>query len=422
MKTLNLLIMFTLVARVAIGANLVELQQQALENRPAVEGARLNLERRRQNEEIARSAYYPSVDLSFSHTRLDEDSAYEDSSNSTAAAAVTWNLFAGFRDKYILQAAGQLRNAESARLQGVRQDIQLRVAQRYLSIFDRQASLQVAQDSYTTLLKTYQDAENRFAVGLLKKNDLLKFKVDLDNAVITRQKAAAELSKAVHLLQREVGADVELGQLSFDEFQQLPKLAAREDYEEKMLQIRSEIKALEELGQAAAASELAEKASYYPRVDLSSSYRRYDDGPADDDEFRTQLVVSINLFDGFSKQNRLSRAKLESLAVGHELEELKSDLKTALENLFLMYQVATDNVEVTGNSIKQAEENVRVTKLSYQEGIATESDLLDAIANLSRARYSYVAAKRDVFANYFDIIRAVEGFTAYSVKQETVGQ
>jgi hypothetical protein len=33
----------------------------------------------------------------------------------------------------------------------------------------------------------------------------------------------------------------------------------------------------------------------------------------------------------------------------------------------------------------------------------------DAIANLSRARFNFVAAKSEGFANYFQIVRAVEG-------------
>lgn len=426
MKMLNFIIVFVLLAQAASGASLADLQQLALDNRHVIERARLSLEQSRQSEEIARGAYYPSVDLSFTHTRLDESSAVEGLQRSTAGATLTWNLFAGFRDKYNLRSAGLLRSAEAYRLQGIQQDIQLAVALRYLSIFDRQANLQVEQDFFSTLSKVYQDAENRFNVGLLKKNDLLKFKVDLDNAVITQEKAASELAKAVHLLQREVEADVQLEQLSFDEFKQLPSVADHEKYEAEMLQNRSEIKVFEELALAATAQVLAEKSRYYPRVDLTSSYRRYDDdlvggGPADDDEFRTQLLLSMNIFDGFGKKYRLSRAKLETQAIDHDLEELKSDLKTVLKNLFLDYEVAAENVEVAGSSIRQAEENERVTRLSYQEGLATESDLLDAIAKLSRARYNHVAATSEVFANFFNITRAVEGFAKNPVRRKTGG-
>jgi len=46
--------------------------------------------------------------------------------------------------------------------------------------------------------------------------------------------------------------------------------------------------------------------------------------------------------------------------------------------------------------------------VAYEEGATAESDLLDAIANLSRAKSNFVAAKSEGFANYFQIVRMVE--------------
>lgn len=84
--------------------------------------------------------------------------------------------------------------------------------------------------------------------------------------------------------------------------------------------------------------------------------------------------------------------------------------KPSLPTLFLTIRSGSENVTVAQSSIEQAKENLRITRMSYKEGLEKESDLLDAITNLSRAKYNYVAAKGEVFANYFKITRAVEGF------------
>ena len=68
------------------------------------------------------------------------------------------------------------------------------------------------------------------------------------------------------------------------------------------------------------------------------------------------------------------------------------------------------NVEVAREDIKHAEENLRITQLKYKEGLQRESDLLDAVTNLSRARYNEVAVIRTVFENAFRITRMVESF------------
>jgi outer membrane protein len=72
--------------------------------------------------------------------------------------------------------------------------------------------------------------------------------------------------------------------------------------------------------------------------------------------------------------------------------------------------VSLDNINVADENIKHAKENLRVTQLKYNEGLQRESDLLDAITNLSRARYNYVSVNRGAFLNHFQILRMVEGF------------
>ncbi len=405
-----------LMANTAYGANLVELQQMALKNREVIDRFKANLKVSEKDEIIARSNYYPSFDVSYAMNALDERTLFEERENSAVVGALTWNLFAGFGDKYNIKSARLLSQAEAYRLKGIEQDIKLLVALRYLSIRTFKANLQVAEDSYNTLLKIYKDSQSRYDVGLIRKNDLLQFKVDLDDAEITRKKAQADLKKSVQLLQREIDAVVEIDQLAFTEFDQLPILADYTEYEEEMFENRSEIKVLEETEQAIHAQVKTERARYFPRVDLTSSYSKFNEdlvigrGLDSDEEIRTQLVVSMNLFDGFDKKSRVHRTQLQAQTIGHDLEELKQDLTTQLKNLFFDYEVSFENVDVAESSITQAEENLRITQLSYKEGLDTESDLLDAIANLSRAKGNLIAAKSEVFANYYNITRAVEGF------------
>jgi outer membrane protein TolC len=412
MKIFNLVLGFILISGVVQAADLAELQEQALANRAVIKRYIADLEQSREEATLARSALYPSFDLAYTATWLDEASLYEDKQTSTASGTISWNIFAGFQDKYNIKSAALLHQAESYRLQGARQDIKLAVALRYLEIYNRQANLKVAEDSFSTLGKLSEDAVNRFEVGLINKSEMLKFKVDLDNAVIARKKARAELDKSIALLQREIGVEVDPAQLLFAEFTDLPDLSDQAAYEEEMLNKRSEIKLLEETLGAAAMQVKVARAGYYPRVDLAGIYSKYDNdalSTTNDDEIRTRLTLSMNIFDGFAKKSRMGAAKHAEQGLRYDLEEVKRDFKVQLGNLFLDYRVSDDNVVVAANSIEQAEENLRVNRLAYEEGVAKESELLDAITNLSRARFNFVAAKSEGFANYFQIIRSVEG-------------
>jgi len=118
----------------------------------------------------------------------------------------------------------------------------------------------------------------------------------------------------------------------------------------------------------------------------------------------------MNLFDGFSRESAISKARLTVREIQYDLAELQNTLDTDLANLFIDYKVSMANVEVAREDIKHAEENLRITQLKYKEGLQRESDLLDAVTNLSRARYNEVAVIRAVFENAFRITRMVEGF------------
>lgn len=416
MKLLNILLIILCLFSVTYAESLTELQETALSKRKVIERYKANVDRAKKNISIARSGYYPSVDVSYTANNVDADVVTEAEENSVLYGAFTWNLFAGFRDKYNISSAKLLHKVEIHKLKGIRQDIKFDVAQYYLNIFEQQANLQVTEDAYTTLLKAYQDETYRYNMGMINKNDLLSIKVDLDHAELNLKKAKVNLKKSIFSLQRQIDADVQVDTFTFAEFNTLPTSDPLSTVTERMLTNRSDIRVYEDSMNAAEMNVKSAKSAIYPQVKWVSSYQKYDDdyingnGDADIDETRHQIVVSMNLFDGFGKYNQIDSAKLEAKGLRYDLYELKRDLITELKNTFLDFEVSGENAAVSKESIKQAEENMRITQLSYKEGISNTSDLLNAITNLSRARYNYVAAKKDVFNNYYKILRSEEAF------------
>lgn len=397
--------------------DLAEMQALALNNRQVVQQYMTSLEQSEKDIVLAKGGYYPSVDIGYTANSLNEVTlSGEAKENSKAVGRVSWNIFSGFRDKYNVQSAEKQREVAQYQLEGIRQDLQLNVALAYLTVSERLANRKVAEAAYQTLEKVYQDGESRFQVGLIGKNDLLKFRVDYDNADITLKAADAGLKTSVNGLSRQVGSEIKLVDLDFADFKDLPPVINKDEYLRKMLGERSEIKALESVIDATKAKSEAELSGYYPKVDLVGSYSNYDDdyingnGSVNEDELRAQLVLSMNLFQGFTTEATVARARLETRSVQYELEELKNGLVTDLNNLYIDFEVSLENVVVAKRSIEQAEENLRITQLKYNEGLERESDLLAAITNLSRAKYNYVAVLQTVFLNNFQLIRMVDGF------------
>jgi len=416
MKLFSCVLALLLGSSSAYGLDLSTMQDMALENRQVIKRYMTSLEQSGQDLIFAKGGYYPSVDIGYTGNALDEASAIEASENSYIHGSIRYNLFSGFRDKYNVHSAEMLQQVEAYKLDGIRQDIQLTTALSYLAVYERLANKKVAESAFETLGKVYRDGESRYQVGLIGKNELLKFRVDYDNADITLKAAGAGLQKSVITLSREVGARLQFAELDFKDFQELPPRINRDDYMETMLSSRSEINALEAAISANDSRMAAEKGGYFPRLDVIGRYQRYDDeiingnGEDVEDELRAQLELKMNLFQGYRTEATVVRAKLESRSLSYDLEELKDGFKQDLENLYIDFEVSLENVEVANRSIEQAEENLRITQLKYDQGLQRESDLLDAITSLSRAQYNYVAVVRTVFQNNFRLTRMIDGF------------
>lgn len=415
MKSVTIMIVLLLAPlSMAYGVDLASLQAEAIKNRQVIQRYQNNLEKSISDERIAKSGYYPSVNIAYTANALDEASLLEDKENSVFYSALSLNLFAGFKDKYNIKSASLLRQVESYKLNGMEQDIKRNVALKYLQVYGRQANLKARQDTYNTLQRVYEDGEKRNQVGLIDNNALLKFKVDLNFAAIQVKTAQAELDKSLLLLRRETNSTVNLSELSFQEFESMPELTSYEKSEKEMLERRSEIKVLNEMvGIYESQAEMA-RAAYYPQLDFTASYQNYDNdyvnGAGDNsvEESRAQLVLSMNLFSGFSSQQTIAKMEIEQRSAALDLIELKQDLKAGLKSLYLDYKVSLDTVKAALLNIEQAKENLRITRLKYNEGLQTESELLDAVSTLSRADYNHVEVVMALYSNYYGILRMVE--------------
>ena len=404
----------------SVGATTLEaLQKAACDNRALVKQYRTDLEAGRETVRRAKGEFLPALDAEYTLNRLNHDTyAGETRENDTFTIAGSWNLFAGFRHHYDLEAAlGRVRMHEF-QLASVRQDICLDVALQYLAVYKALENLKVTGRQVALYQDRLREIGLKVDVGVLKKTDLLKVKVELDNALQDKRRADAAVAAGMNRLAFETGLPLDRGALDFSTFGRLPPpVACQAECEALLLKNRSDLSALTEAMAAAGMDVAASRASLYPQVDLSLSYSGHtqddffmESFESSHDEVRCQAVVSMNLFDGMKKYAVTRQARLSQEKIRHEITELSEELKTSLANTLINMTVALDNLEAARTGTEAAEENLRITDLAFGQGIGTSSDVLDAIFNLSRARFNLVTARTDLFDNHFRLKRLLETF------------
>lgn len=398
------------------GYNIETLTGKALENRELVKSYKYGQKQAELGVSVEKGDFLPSLDAGYKANKLDEDSAFEAEENSEFAVSITQNLFKGFKDKNEYEIASLNKDIADLRLFSVKQDIALEVSTAVLGVFEAESQKKVAEDAFKAYVEKYENTKLKYSIGVAKKRDLLIMKVEKDDSAQKLTKAENEVLKALNNLKRITGTELKVESIDFMDFNGKPVFNPFSDYEKEVVLKRSDIRILKaEIDKSRFSKKLA-RAAYYPSLDLilakkftSKEYSAWD-SDSGEDESRVQLKMEMNIFDGMKKQNKVDQAFMAEKKADMELKELEKNLLNRLENLLLDAKTAEKNLDVANEGIKEAEENLRITELSFDNGVATATDVLDSIYYLSRARTNRIKAKAALYTTWFNVKRLIADY------------
>lgn len=319
-------------------------------------------------------------------------------------------LFTGFglESQYMANKVGlkiSQYQMEEARLNLVR-DVQIT----YLQTLLGEKLVQVARDNVASLQVQRKNAESNYQQGVAAQNDVLKADVALAEAVQQERNTVKQLivlrSNLNQLMDIDLQQKVELAGIE-EKTYDVPDLnqlyTVAEDKRPEFLAIKASLKQAEY-------SRTAAESRYYPRVSaFAQYYREGEDFLANTNPYANNENASVgvrvdwNLFEG--GKTRASELEWEYRIKG--IEERRDDLlqkiRLQVENALEQLKVAGANIETSRASVKQAEENDRITTLQYKEQVAIFLEVLNAQVFLAQTRadfyqalYGYEIAKAEL--------------------------
>ncbi|HXY62273.1 MAG TPA: TolC family protein, partial [Nitrospirota bacterium] len=130
----------------------------------------------------------------------------------------------------------------------------------------------------------------------------------------------------------------------------------------------------------------ASQAEYLPTLYLSGGYayteNKYQVYPGN---WSLMAGVNINLFAGGATSSKVSIAMSELRSLKLTRDKMLDSIRLAVENAYLDLQSSQQKIEVTKTAITSAQENLRLQRLRYHEGVATATDELDAVTLMTTA-------------------------------------
>ena len=136
------------------------------------------------------------------------------------------------------------------------------------------------------------------------------------------------------------------------------------------------------------------KSAYFPTIALFGKQTLYAHNLPRNLMPRTLIGIGFtwNIFDGLNREAdvRVSRLTKETLAL--EKEKVENTLDVMVQEIYSQLQEAKDEVNTLQTTIAMSEELLRIRRKSFEEGMATSTEVVDAEVMLSKVRIAMLLA------------------------------
>ncbi|MCW8919626.1 MAG: TolC family protein [Gammaproteobacteria bacterium] len=419
-------------------AETVSIQQaleQALLNNPGIERQRRQLQSERLAKSVAQAGHYPELELQAGVTRYSEPTLawpiHEAGSFPPFAediASIGLNLrlplYVGGKLVAAVNLAEKQILAARLRLEASRQELIFNVASAYGKTLQLQQQRDAMQHRIRGLESQYADTQERLRSGRVAQIDLARVKTRLSEA---RYEMAA--------LEQGVGNGLQLLAMLTGESEAPTQLVARMEVtlpaanttlaqwsDQALANHPSLQRARSGIDAAGERIEMA-RGERRPQLHLIGNGRHLESGDGEgQDEWQVGLQLSVPLYDGAARRDRVSQAVIAREVAQLEMQELADSLRYQVREAHADVATGELQLRVAEQGLREAEEVLRIETLRYKTGTSTITELLGAEADLWSARAKRVQAHYDLTLSKSSLLKAAgllgpESFSAAVPRQ-----
>ena len=255
----------------------------------------------------------------------------------------------------------------------------------YFSLSLTESMIKVLKETHDMTSKHYSQALKMEAIGMFDKAERLIVKVSLDES----ERNLKDAENQAEVLREALG--VIIGQKTTGSSQQListstplfinEKYPHQEWFTDMMRQNAYVFKEADLHGDISKANIRLSQSSYYPIISVFgkqtiASYQVKDNLiPAT----IGGINLAWNIFDGLARERSIQATKIESEIIQETQQSLKNDIDVAVNEWYANLKQACINAKELQSSLELAQEIYRIRSKSFNEGLATSQQVLDAL-------------------------------------------
>ena len=415
----NPLLYPTQVEEVKVGGNQPISLSQALElakrNNNDLQVSVLRLEQSKSVLREAQAALFPSVDLSadvtnsrnvgttlqFDQARTTNPLVGDPPSNTTLSgtAQIKYDIYTSGRRNGAIQEAEERIRVQELDVERQSEEIRLNVSKAYYDLQQTDENVRISQSAVENAQASLKDAMALEKAGVGTRFDVLRSQVnlansqqDLTNAISQQQIARRKLAPLLNLPQSvsiSAGDPVKLAGLWQHPLEQsiVTAYQNRPELQQNLAQRK--------IGEAQIKQALS---SSGPQVSLVGRYNlldQFDDQTSVSDGYSLGLQASINLYGGGAGTARAAQAKTSIAIAETQFSEQRNQIRFQVEQAYSTQASSLENVQTSNVALEQAKESLRLARLRFQAGVGTQTDVINALNDLTRSEGNRVKAILD---------------------------
>ncbi|MBU7583545.1 MAG: TolC family protein [Nostoc sp. TH1S01] len=398
--------------------SLAQALELARRNNRTLQVTILELERSRAALRESQAALFPTLDINGSVTNSGNGFSSNSSQPSTSfngTAQLNYDLYtSGNRQAIIRQAEEQLR-IDELDVENQSREIELNVRTQYYNLQQADEQVRINQSAVANAQASLQDAQARERAGVGTRFDVLQAQVnlanaqqDLTNSLSNQQIARRQFGTLLSLPQSVdiTAADTvtlaglwqpTLEQTIVEAFQNRPEL--RQQIAQRNISEQQRRQAL---------------AQVRPQVSLVTSYNlldRFNDTASVTDGYSIGLQASTNLFDGGAARARAAQARTNIAIAETQFANQRDQIRFNVEQYYAQLRSNLDNVQTSSVGLEQAREALNIARIRYQAGVGTQTEVIEAENDLTRAEGNRVTAILDYNRALANLQRTVSART-----------
>ncbi|MEH1840229.1 MAG: TolC family protein [Nostoc sp.] len=388
--------------RQTVPISLAQALELARRNNRDLQVALLQLERSRSQLREAQAALFPTLIINSSVTNSGNGFTNNSSQGITSfngSAQLNYNAYTSGNREATIQAAKEQLRVDQLNIEIQSLTISLNTTTLYYNLQQADELVRINRASVENAQANLRDTLAREQAGVGTRFDVLQAQVnlansqqELTNAISQQQIARRQLATLLSLSESvDISAadPVQIAGLwpqtveqsvvqAFQNRPELQQFLARRNISEQQRR-----QALSQLG---------------PQVSLVGNYNlldQYNDGVSVTDGYSLGINGDLTLFDAGAARARAAQSRVNIAIAESQFDSQRDLIRFDVEQYYSQLQSNLNNIQTSSVALNQAREALNLARLRFQAGVGTQTEVIDAENDLTRAEGNRVAAILD---------------------------